>query len=297
MKKNSRNDDYMIQPMNNPLQAMELGTGEEKETTDGMINSRITNPWEADRKIQFEGSRERKRCENETVSRREASNGVEGVGSIIKQRNPARHLHLQDSSLCELPPVSPLERDSAEDESEPRSANQRKEYIEGNRICCGSQDKGTVSRCEAITGEEGVGSIIKQRNPARPLLLQDSSHCELPPASSPVRPSAKVQKEQNTTDQRKEDRQIQFDESRELKSRDNGKVSRCEVSGGDEGVGSIMKQRNPARPHRPQDSSLCEPPPASPPKRDCAKDRVELSSSDPRKVVHGLLCQLVECVG
>ena len=212
----------------------------------------------------------------------------------MKQRNTARLLHLQDSSLREQPPASPPERDSAEDESEPRSDNQRK-YIDGNRIRCGTCDNGTVSRCEVSNGEEGVGSIIKQRNPARLLHLQDSSLCGLPPASPPKRPRAKVQKELQTTDQRKEDRLFPFDGSRERKSRDNGKVSRCEVSGGDEGVGSIMKQRNTARLLRLQDSSLCGLPPASPLERDSAEDEVELRSTDPRKEAHRWYC-IVKCV-
>ena len=294
MKKNSRNDDKTIQPTNNPLEAMEPGTGEEKDTTDGMMKPRITNQREADRIFQFDGSRERKSRDNGIESRREVSNGEEGVGSIMKQRNTARLLHLQDSSLREQPPASPPERDSAEDESEPRSDNQRKD-IDGSRIRCGSSDNGTVSRCEASNGEEGVGSIIKQRNPARLLHIQDSSLCVLPPASSPERPRAKVQKEQQTTDQRKEDRLFQFDGSRKRKSRDNGKASRCEVSGRDEGVGSIMKQRNTARLLHIQDSSLCGLPPASPPERDSAEDEAELRSTDPRKEAHRW-CRIVKCV-
>ena len=282
--------------MNNPLQAMERGTGEEKDITDCIIKPRISDQRKADRQNQFDGSTERKSRDNGTVSTCDASNGEEGVGSIIKQRNPARFLHLQDSSLHELPPASPPEQHSAKDESEQRSVNQRK-YIDGSRVRCGELDNGSVSRCEASNEKEGVGSIIKQRNPARLLHLQDSLLCELLPASSPERPSAKVQKEPHTTDQRKEDRQIQFDGSRERKSCDNGKVSRCEVSGGDAGVGSIMKQRNTARLLRPQDSSLCELPPASPPERDSDEDEAELRSTDPRKEVHGWWRQHVECVG
>ena len=124
---NSRNTE-MNQHTSKPLQAMVPGTRNEENTKDAMMTkARWTDQGKADRRIQIDGSRVRSDRDNGAVSRCEVSGGEKGVGSTMNQRNTARLLHLQNSSLRRLPPSSPPERDSAKDEKEPRSTDPRKE--------------------------------------------------------------------------------------------------------------------------------------------------------------------------